>query len=115
MFDSGLVKIYKTENNASAGKMYKEGLTLFSSFLFDERTVGMTRYYAAKQSNSKIDRMIRIWQDRTVKAGYVCVITDGIDDGAQYRIVSIQHTKDKDGLAVSDLTLEEVKEKYAIT
>ncbi|MDO9492663.1 hypothetical protein [Acetobacterium sp.] len=112
MFDGGLVKIYKIGNVNTPGDTPVEALTFYQSFYFEEKTIGMTRAYAAMQADSKIDRLISIWQDRTVTAECVCVIFDGsmiednVEVGIQYRITQAQHKTNNDGLRISDLTLE---------
>lgn len=112
MFDGGLANIYKIGNASAAGDTPKEGLTFYQSFYFEEKTIGMTRAYAAMQADSKIDRLISIWQDRLVTDQCVCVVLDGsqfddgIEVGVQYRIVRAEHKTNNDGLRISDLTLE---------
>lgn len=112
MFDGGLVKIYKIGNASNPGDTPVEGLTFYQSFYFEEKTIGMTRAYAAMQADSKIDRLISIWQDRSVTDQCVCVIFDGskiednVEVGIQYRITQAQHKTNNDGLRISDLTLE---------
>ena len=89
-FNSGIVKIYKTENSAKPGHKVAEQLKNPPVTLrYDEQRTGVTRYYAAKQANIQIDRVIR------------CPAVPGIDsqdvavteDGMQYRIDQIQVVK----------------------
>ena len=115
MFDGGLVKIYKIGNVSNHGDTPVEALTFYQSFYFEEKTIGMTRAYAAMQADSKIDRLISIWQDRSVTDKYVGVIfdgsqiEDGVEIGLQYRIVRAEHKKNNDGLRITDLTLERLE------
>lgn len=114
MFDGGLVKVYKIGEVSLPGDMPVEGLTFYQSFYFEERSIGMTRNYMAMQSNKQIDRLIRIWQDRAVDVGCVCLITDGVDTDVQYRVASNQHQVNDEGLKVTDLTLEKVGTLYDV-
>lgn len=123
MFDGGAVKIYRVSEICEPGGVPVEGLyTLFAEFHFEERSIGMTRNYMAMQSNAKIDRLIRIWQDRYIKPDFICTINDGIDnvvDGvvvdAQYRIARVEHLDNGDGLKITDLTLERLDDLYEIS
>ena len=115
MFDGGEVKTYKITDISQPGDMPVEGLALQSTCYFEERSIGMTRNYMAMQSNAKVDRLIRIWQDRAVTVGCVCVITDGIETDTQYRVVANQHTVNENGLKVTDLTLERLGTIYDIS
>lgn len=114
LFDGGEVKIYKITDISQPGDMPVEGLVLQNTYLFEERSVGMTRSYMAMQSNAKVDRLIRIWQDRAAAVDCVCTITDGIETDAQYRIAANQHTVNENGLKVTDLTLERLGTIYDI-
>ena len=113
--DDGVCRIYKITNTAAPGDMPADGLVLCSSYYFEERVVGMSRYYSALQVQSKIARIVRIWQDRSIEADNVCLIENDSDtNGVQYRIIQAQHIEDANGLKVSDLTLERLVEPYVI-
>jgi len=109
MFDSGQVDIYKITNTALAGDKPKEALYSGASYWYEERTVGITRFSAALKTDVKIDMLIRIWEDRGIDSSQICKIDD-----AQYRIYQVQHTKNEDGLEVTDLSLERLGEVYDI-
>ncbi len=68
---------------------------------FEERTVGVTRFYEAGRNGQRIDRMIRIWRQK-VSTRDICVI-----DGTEYYIRQVQATLDDNGMPVTDLALEE--------
>lgn len=103
MFDSGLCKIYSVENAAAPGMMPTETLTLKAECFFEERTVGVSRYYAAKQNTERIDIVIRIWQNRDIKVSDICEVY-----GGKYVVRQAQQTSDDDGMLVTDLALEGV-------
>ena len=114
MFDDGGCNIYQLTDLSAPGDMPIEGLALYAPFLFEERKIGMTRNYLAMQDNNKIDRLIRIWQDRAIVPDNVCVINDGVDVDVQYRIARVEHLVDNDGLKITDLTLERASELYDV-
>lgn len=92
-----------------------EGIfALYAEFDFEERSIGMTRNYMAKQNNEQIDRLIRVWQDRYILPDYICKIVDGVDSDVQYRIARVEHLDNNDGLKVTDLTLEKVGTLYDV-
>lgn len=110
MFDSGLVKICTLQNVNENGEMPRFVLQEAFECFYQERTIGVTRLYAALGANVSIDMLIRIWENREVLTDMYCVM----EDGTQFRIASIQHLKNDDGLKVSDLTLERVGAFYDI-
>lgn len=109
MFDGGQVDIYTIKNTALAGGKPKEALEFSASYFFEERKVGVTRFYAALKSDVRIERLIRVWQDRDVLPGQICIIEE-----LQYRIVQAQHGENEDGLKITDLSLERTREAYDI-
>lgn len=107
MLDSGVVEIYSVENNSERGAYPVEHVTLKCRECFETRVVGMSRYYAARQVNVTVDRMIRIWRNDTLTTQDVAKI-----DGVFFKIQQIQHSLDKDEMPVSDLTLERTVQRY---
>ena len=83
-------------------------LTLKCTLRFKRRTVGVKRYWAAKQENAQADQLIRV-------AGLASVSTQDIAvvDGVQYRILQVQFPEDAQ-TPVMDLTLERVEQVYAV-
>ena len=113
-FNDGVANIYSVGNIAPPGGMPKEGLTLkVSSLRYKERTVGMSRYWAAMQANVKIDMVIRV-PYVPIKAKAISTQDIAIPiDGEQYRIVQIQKPEDIYP-PVMDLSLERLVQKYDI-
>ncbi|BCI60846.1 phage head closure protein [Solibaculum mannosilyticum] len=112
MMDDGLCSIYKVKNVAEKGNKPVKGLTkLVGPVCYEERTVGITRYYTAMQAHVRVDRVLRIWKNTEISSQDVCIPADG----QQYTIQQIQHTTDDDGLPVSDLTLERLEVTYDVT
>lgn len=108
-FNDGVVIIYSVSNTATAGAKPNETLTFKQSLRYEERTVGITRYYAAKQANARVDYVLRCQKRRDISTQDIAVP----NDGKQYKIIQIQYP-DTTGLPVMDLTLEEVTAKHDI-
>ena len=107
-FQSGLAVIYDNQNRGGIGNYPKDKLVLRYKLRYRERTVGINRYYAALQDNSRIDRMIRcLRKDDVSVLDVVNIITSGSDD-KYYRIAQIQYPEDTEP-AVMDLSLERIE------
>jgi len=85
-----------------------EGLTLKAGPLrYHERTVGMTRFWAAMQNQAKVDMVLRVPLIGTVSALDVAIPIDG----RQYIIKQIQHLEDTEPPTM-DLSLERLDYQY---
>jgi len=109
-FDDGVLEIYELKNVADIGNKPNKKLKFFSAFCFGFDAVSFNRYYVALNAKERIDTMVHIWQDRGIKAGFICVL----EDRNQYSISQIQHVLNNDGLAISRLSLTRLDENYAI-
>lgn len=110
-FNDGVVYIYSVGNISEPGNMPKEGPTLkVGPLRYQERTVGMSRYWAAMQTQARIDLVLRMPQLRSVSLHDVVVPVDG----DQYRIVQIQYPNDMES-PVMDLSLQRLEAAYDIT
>ena len=116
MKDDGIVKICELVDSSEKGQMPKEKLNILRSHLFEERTVGYNRQYAAMGVNERVDYLIRIWRDAQVHIGQYALLTDYEgqvnENGDQYRINNVQHVFDDDGLKVTDLSLYRMDDLY---
>lgn len=101
-FDDGVLKIYRTENVAEAGRMPKEEFVLQSEHYFCFDVLGYNRYYTALQANQNISALVNIpdWHDISV----LDVVE--LDDGKRYTIRMVQPMKDENNLNITKLTLE---------
>ncbi|MBR3361218.1 MAG: hypothetical protein IKG39_07755 [Lachnospiraceae bacterium] len=92
----GILTMYKLQNIAEPGLRPKEKLVELCKAYYNERTVGVTRAYAAMSANQRIDMLVRCSKTEVpIDAEYVI-----LEDGLQYRI----SLKQKHGLDC-DLTL----------
>ena len=107
-YPDGMVRLYTVENAAEPGDAPKERLALRHSLRYEERTVGVTRHYAAMQANDRVDMVLRC-QRVPVSALDVAIP----NDGKQYRITLIQHPKDVEPPCM-DLTLRRLEMDYEL-
>ena len=105
-----LLNVYTLEDISEPGKMPVQKLVFLKQEFYEERTIGVTRYYAAMGANSRVDALVRIWEDRNITPGYYVILPDG----KQYRVDFVQHLKGDDGLPVSDLTLIRLENNYDV-
>ena len=108
-FDDGVLKIYKVINIAETGMKPKYALKLKSKHCFGFETVGISRYYTALQENVQVSDVVHIWEDRKITSMDICILEDGL----QYKCAFVQHVMD-DGLKITRITLEQLKEDYGI-
>lgn len=86
-YNSGLVTIYDVEDLAEPGYAPDNDLVPKAKLRYEEQRVGVTRYYAAQQANSDVDKVIR------VPASAVEVLAKDaarLQDGILYRIDFVQ-------------------------
>lgn len=108
-YKDGVVKIYEVEDIASTGNMPKPKLTVKSTLRYDQRIVGMQRYWIAKQAQSEIEMIIRVPRILSIGTDDVAVP----NDGKQYKIAQIQYPPDIYPLSM-DLSLERLEADYDI-
>lgn len=59
-YESGIVTIYEVTNSAAAGYAPVESLTEKYKVRFDERFLGINRYYQARQNQIRVEKVIRV-------------------------------------------------------
>ncbi|AKL96626.1 phage head-tail joining protein [Clostridium aceticum] len=110
-FNDGIVNIYSVGNIAEIGNKPKEDLTLKADSLrYEERTVGMGRFWTAKQSQAQIDLIIRTPQRREISTQDIAIPIDG----QQYKIKQVQYPPDVHPPSM-DLSLERLEAAYDIS
>lgn len=110
MIYTGLMAIYQLKNIAPKGLMPAEKLVKVCDEYYEERTIGVTRYYAALGADRRVDMVARIWLNPEVFPGQYAIL----EDGNQYRVDFTQKTTDDDGLPVMDLTLVRLEKNYDV-
>lgn len=115
ILDTGIAVFCHTENASKAGNLPGYERVEFHRAWYGERTVGFSRFFTAKQSNVKVDRLIRILRpphDVVFEAEDVCELPDGFT----YRVVQCQYLRDEDaGEDVADISLERIGRKHERT
>ena len=109
-FNDGIANIYSVDNISQPGNMPKDGLTLkVGSLRYEERTVGMSRFWAASQEQTKIARLLRLPRIDSVERADVVIPIDG----KQYEIMQVQYPPDIEP-ACMDLSLERLEVAYDV-
>lgn len=110
-FNDGVLKVYEVTNIAEPGDRPKDGLKLkFENAIpYEERTVGVTRFYTGKQAQNTIEQLLRIPRVEGISRNDIVVPIDG----EQYRIEQIQAINDVEPRCL-DLSLEKVSVAYDI-
>ncbi len=108
-FNDGVVLIYSIADVAQPGCMPVEALTLKQSLRYHERTVGMARFYTAKQASVDVKYVLRCPRLRDISTQDIAIPVDG----KQYKIDLIQYPEDIVP-PVMDLTLQEIMQIYDI-
>lgn len=111
-YDDGILAIMQADlqDDVDPLKEQKEVLkVIFTKLYYDERTVGISRYYQGRQSDVKIERLVRCQKQKNVSTTHYAVT----EDGEQYYIRQIQYPVGVEPLSM-DLSLEAVKTKMQI-
>lgn len=108
-FNDGIVDIYSVQNIAESGNMPKDGLKIkISNLRYEERTVGMGRYWTAAQAQVRIEQLLRVPRISSVSTQDIAIV-----NGQQYKIVQIQYPP---GIEPScmDLSLQRLEASYEV-
>lgn len=109
-FNDGLLDIYTLTDNAKPGYQPKEKLAQKGTLPFEERRVGLQRFYNAKQNQVEVENVLRVPRGFTVNTQDVAIIR-GTD--TQYRIDQVQTVQDVYPPSW-DLTLAKVEQKSTV-
>lgn len=101
-FNDGVVKIYTVENTAAPGYLPIEELTEKASLRYEERKLGLKRFYESKQAQTEATRVIRVPKPPVLVENQDAAITE---DGRKYRVQLVQTVPDVYPPCL-DLTLE---------
>ena len=85
-FPDGVVKIYNAENAAKPGYAPEIKKTLKATLPYEERRLGIQRFYSGAQNQTRIQRVLRV--PRGVKITNRDIAES--EDGALYRIDLVQ-------------------------
>jgi len=110
-FNDGITNIYGMKNIAAVGDLpVYETILKVGSLRYQELKVFDSKFWAAKQDQTKIERLLRVPRIDFVRRSDVVVPIDT----EQYEIVQIQYTTDVEPQCM-DLSLERLEVSYDIT
>ena len=104
-YNDGMLTVYALTDSAAPGYQPKPEMTQKITLRYEERRLGIQRYYAAAQSQQRIERVLRVPKTGKVSAQDV-VMTE---DGRQFRIEMVQIVPDVYPASV-DLTLSRIEQ-----
>ncbi len=105
-YNDGVVSIYRLEDTAEPGYMPRPRPRASAVLHYEEQRLGLTRYYAARQNNVDVERVLRVPRGAPVAAQDIAVT----EDGQEYRIDLIQ-TVDGVFPPSLDVTLAKVSQR----
>lgn len=108
-YRDGVVRIYTVTDAARPGYQPKPALTLTKALFYQERRVGLQRYYSSKQAQVQVERVIRTQLRPGVSPQCVAITEDGV----QYGIDLVQQVTDVYPASM-DLTLTRIEQKYEV-
>lgn len=108
-YRDGVVRIYTVTDGAAPGYQPRPVLTLLETLFYQERRVGLQRYYAGRQSQVEVERVIRTQLRPAVNPQCVAVT----EDDEQYGIELVQQVQDVYPPSI-DLTLVRIEQKYEV-
>lgn len=109
-YRDGVVRIYAVTDAAQPGYQPKPALTLAETLFYQERRVGLQRYYSGKQAQVQVERVIRTQLRPGVSPQCIAVT----EDGTQYGIELVQQVTDVYPASM-DLTLTKIEQKYEVS
>ena len=115
-FDDGRLEVYRWHNHAPPGEYPERVLILRYTLPYQERTVGMQRYWTAHESKVRISHLLRCPLPPDTDGYLRPVSTEDVvmlRDGQQYTIRQIQYPEDIVP-RVMDLTLEVAAQRHEV-
>lgn len=109
-YNDGLVTIYAVADSAQPGRLPVEALIYKAVLRYEERRLGIQRYYAGKQNQVEVERVVRTQRLRGVSSQDVAVTEDGV----RYRIDLVQPVTGVYPPSM-DLTLTRIEQEYGVS
>lgn len=103
-FNDGVLAVYAVDRDGDGNESLRVKHRLLR---YDERTVGLSRFYKAKQENVEISLVLRIQRHEDISTQDVAVLATG----RQYSIRQVQYPKDV-APPCCDMSLERVTHDY---
>ena len=108
-FNDGVLTLDSVSDSAAPGDKPSLTFTKLMSLHYEEQRMGIARYYASAQTQSQIERVLRVPHRKEITA-QDAVMTE---DGRLYRIELVQTVPDVWPQCV-DLTLSRIMQKYEV-
>lgn len=108
-YPDGIVTIYAVTDSAQPGYQPQDTLQKKGTLRYEERRMGIQRYFSAAQNQVQISRVVRVPRRKEVSSQDVAVT----EDGAQYRIELVQAVQDVFPPSM-DLTLAKIEQVYEV-
>lgn len=105
-FHDGVCRVCAVENTAPPGLRPKCGVKVRYRLRYQNRSLGVTRFYAAKAAQERVDCVIRVLRREDIRTDQVVILRDG----EQYTVRMVQHPPDVTPPS-TDLTLERIGEE----
>lgn len=108
-FNDGAVTICTVTDSAEVGRLPVAKLTKRVLLHYEERKLGITRFYSAKQNNVRLERVIRVPKGPAIDTADAAIT----EDGTVYEIEQVQVVE---GVypACLDLTLKRMTRGYEV-
>ena len=105
-YNDGVVEIYTVSDGAAAGRLPQPMFKALVRLDYEERKVGIQRYYQAKQNQIHVEKVLRVPRPSVEITSQDVAVTE---NGRAYRIDLVQTVKDV-WPASLDLTLTAYKQ-----
>lgn len=109
-YNDGVVTVYAVTDSGPPGGLPVEKPVKKAVLRYEERRLGLQRYYAGKQNQVEVERVLRTQRRRDVSSQDLAVTEDGV----QYRIDLVQSAADVFPPSM-DLTLTRIDQNYDVS
>lgn len=90
-YNDGLVDLYRQTDGAQPGRSPRPVLSKVGTLAFAEQRLGLQRYYAGKQNQAQIEKVLRVQRGIPVTSQMVAVLRGTT---TQYRVDLVQSVPD---------------------
>lgn len=109
-YNDGVVTVYAVTDSGPPGGLPVEKPVKKVVLRYEERRLGLQRYYAGKQNQVEVERVLRTPRRRDVSSQDLAVTEDGV----KYRIDLVQSAADVFPPSM-DLTLTRIDQNYDVS
>ncbi|MFR1239572.1 hypothetical protein [Alistipes sp.] len=109
-YNDGVVTVYCETDAAKSGFKPQPSLKPKLTLRYEERRLGLQRYYEGRQNQAQLERVLRVPRAGSVSSQDVAIT----EDGKQYRIDLVQAVTDVYPPSM-DLTLARIEQKYEVS